>query len=69
MIDSGGNNHSVFAQALLDVLTQNNSVIESERVFSKLRGRVILNADQTPEYSNIRKVGHNGGDFIFVKNK
>jgi len=66
--DSGGNNHSVFAQALLDVLTQNNSVIESERVFSKLRDRVILNADQTPEYSNIRKVGHSGGDFIFVKN-
>ena len=69
VIDSGGNNHSVFAQALLDVLTQNDSVIESERVFSKLRGRVILNADQTPEYSNIRKVGHNGGDFIFVKNQ
>ena len=66
--DSGGNNHSVFAQALLDVLTQNNSVIESERVFSQLRDRVILNADQTPEYSNIRKVGHSGGDFIFVKN-
>ncbi|MFK5986235.1 MAG: caspase family protein [Pseudomonadota bacterium] len=65
--DSGGDNHSVFAQAFLDVLRTNDSVIEAEGIFSRLRDKVILNADQTPEYSNVRKVGHNGGDFIFQR--
>ncbi|MFK5892409.1 MAG: caspase family protein [Pseudomonadota bacterium] len=65
--DSGGGNHSVFAQAFLNVLQNNNNIIEAEDVFSRLRDKVILNADQTPEYSNVRKVGHNGGDFIFKR--
>ncbi len=65
--DSGGDNHSVFSEALLDVLTNTKDVIEAEEVFSRLRDNVILNADQTPEYSNVRKVGHNGGDFIFLR--
>ncbi len=63
--DSGGDNHSVFAQAFLEILNDNDNVIEAEYIFARLRDKVILNADQTPEYSNIRKVGHNGGDFIF----
>ncbi len=63
--DSGGDNHSVFSEALLNVLRNTEDVIEAEEVFSQLRDNVILNADQTPEYSNVRKVGHNGGDFIF----
>lgn len=27
----------------------------------------MLDADQTPEYGNIRKAGHDGGDFLFVR--
>lgn len=65
--DSGGDNHSVFSQSLLDVLKSNTQAIETEQVFSQIRDKVILNADQTPEYSDVRKVGHNGGDFIFVR--
>ncbi|MDX2506783.1 MAG: caspase family protein [Gammaproteobacteria bacterium] len=65
--DSGGDNHSVFSQSLLDVLKNNTQAIETEQVFSQIRDKVILNADQTPEYSDVRKVGHNGGDFIFVR--
>ncbi|MCU7835023.1 MAG: caspase family protein [gamma proteobacterium symbiont of Taylorina sp.] len=65
--DSGRDNHSVFSAALLDVLEDTSSVIEAEEVFSRIRDKVILNADQTPEYSNVRKTGHNGGDFIFLR--
>ena len=65
--DSGGDGHSVFAQAFLDILKNNDSIIETEDIFGRLRDKVILNADQTPEYSNVRKVGHNGGDFIFKR--
>jgi len=26
----------------------------------------VVNADQTPDYADIRKAGHDGGDFLFV---
>jgi hypothetical protein len=29
---------------------------------------VILNADQTQQYSDVRNAGHDGGDFLFVRN-
>jgi len=36
-------------------------------MFERVRQTVVLNADQTPEYSDIRKAGHEGGDFLFVR--
>jgi ankyrin repeat protein/uncharacterized caspase-like protein len=68
--DSGGKgNHSVFASAFLDALRENRAIMDGTQLFSKLRRRVMLNSDQTPEYSDIRKAGHEGGEFIFVRNK
>lgn len=64
--DSGSNGHSVFAAAFINALKANNTVIEGTEVFSQLRRTVILNADQTPEYGDIRKAGHDGGDFLFI---
>jgi len=65
--DSGGAGHSVFAKAFLDTLRGNLGVIDGEGVFEKVRERVLLNAEQTPEYGNIRLAGHDGGDFLFVR--
>ncbi|MET0070207.1 MAG: caspase family protein [Candidatus Thiodiazotropha sp.] len=67
VLDSGSYGHSVFANAFLSVLQENTGVLEGARLFSQLRRRVILAADQTPEYADIRKAGHEGGDFIFMK--
>ncbi|MGI9304022.1 MAG: caspase family protein [Gammaproteobacteria bacterium] len=67
VLDSGGGDHSVFADALLRVLAENRGVMEGSRLFTELRRRVVLEADQTPEYADIRKAGHQGGDFIFVR--
>lgn len=65
--DAGGKgNHSVFASAFIDVLNENQGLLEGTQLFSHLRRRVIVNSDQTPEYSDIRKAGHDGGDFVFV---
>ncbi|MGI9302352.1 MAG: caspase family protein, partial [Gammaproteobacteria bacterium] len=69
VLDSGGGNHSVFANALLGVLDENDGVLEGSRLFTELRQRVVLGADQTPEYADIRKAGHEGGDFIFVRRR
>ncbi|MEX2614931.1 MAG: hypothetical protein WD767_02440 [Alphaproteobacteria bacterium] len=33
----------------------------------QIRRTVVLNANQTPEYSDIRLAGHEGGDFLFVR--
>jgi len=70
VIDSGGSgNHSVFASALLNALMENKGIMDGTMLFLKIRRPVMLNADQTPEYSDIRKAGHQGGDFLFVRNK
>jgi uncharacterized caspase-like protein len=65
--DSGGGRHSVFAKAFIDALEQNTGTMDGTELFTKIRRPVILNADQTPEYSDIRKAGHEGGDFLFIR--
>jgi len=64
--DGGKGNHSVFASALIEALNENQGVLDATLLFSKIRRPVMVNADQTPEYSDIRKAGHDGGDFLFV---
>lgn len=65
--DGGGAGHSVFAKAFIDALENNDSAMDGTELFVKVRRPVMLNAMQTPEYSDIRLSGHDGGDFIFVK--
>ncbi|WP_300669627.1 caspase family protein [Desulfoluna sp.] len=64
--DSGRQGHSVFAAAFIDMLEKNDAVMEGSEAFSQIRHSVMLNADQTPEYGDVRKAGHEGGDFLFV---
>ena len=66
VLDGGGGKNSVFAKALLDVLRENRSVIDGTAVFESLKRRVALGSDQTPQYSDIRKAEHDGGDFLLV---
>lgn len=68
VLDKGGkNDHSIFASALIDALRRNDGIMEGSVLFSQVRRPVAVNADQTPEYADIRKAGHDGGDFLFVK--
>lgn len=70
VVDDGGKGqHSVFASAFIEVLNENNGVLDGATLFSKIRRPVMVNSDQTPEYSDIRKAGHDGGDFLFVRMK
>ena len=65
--DKGGGGHSPFAQAFLDALKDNDVVMDATQLFSAMRRPVMVNANQTPEYSDVRNAGHDGGDFLFVK--
>lgn len=67
VVDSGGGKHSVFAKQFLKALRDNQGVLDGTQLFEKVRHSVILNADQTPQYSDIRRAGHEGGDFLFVR--
>ena len=64
--DSGMGGHSVFAGAFLAALRENRDVIDGQTLYQAIKRPVVLNADQTPQYSDIRRAGHDGGDFLFV---
>jgi peptidoglycan hydrolase-like protein with peptidoglycan-binding domain len=68
VLDGGGGN-SVFAEAFLNALRANSGVIDGEGVYQRVKDQVVLNAEQTPEYGNIRLAGHDGGDFLFVRRR
>lgn len=68
VLDSGGTDgHSVFASALFRALNENERIVDMSQLFSVIRRRVALDADQVPEYGDIRRAGHDGGDFVFVR--
>jgi hypothetical protein len=69
VLDSGGGQHSVFAKAFLNTLHENQGIMEGTKLFQKLRELVVYKADQTPEYAPAEKSGHEGGDFIFVRQR
>jgi peptidoglycan hydrolase-like protein with peptidoglycan-binding domain/uncharacterized caspase-like protein len=69
VLDGGGGGNSVFAEAFLDALRGNAGVIDGEGVYQRVKDQVLLNAEQTPQYGNIRLAGHDGGDFLFVRQR
>lgn len=59
---------SAFIHYLLERLEQNTEkYLSSEQLFSSLRIAVINNSDCIPQYGEIKNVGDQGGDFIFIK--
>jgi len=67
VIDAGGGQNSVFAKAFMAALNNNPDVLEGQSLFAAIRRPVALESDQTPEYSDIRRAGHDGGDFLFAR--
>ncbi len=60
-------NHSAFASLFIEALRENKGIIDGTELFSKIRKPFMAKTNQTPEYGDIRKAGHEGGDFIFVR--
>ena len=66
VLDGSGDGHSVFTRAFLTALRESTEVLDGQQLFTAVRRQMIVNADQTPEYSDIHLVDHDGGDFLFV---
>jgi len=59
---------SSFARYLIERLQENqDTYLSSEQLFSSFRIAVINNSSAIPRYGEIRNVGDEGGDFIFLK--
>jgi Caspase domain len=59
--------YSAFASLFIQALRENKGIIDGTELFSKIRKPFMAKTNQTPEYGDIRKAGHEGGDFIFVR--
>ncbi len=71
VLDDGGNGHSVFAGAFIDVLKDNAEIIESSSVFSQVKRKVEIRAkalrvEQTPMYAKLQESEHEFGEFLLV---
>lgn len=59
---------SAFIKYLVERLENNTEkYLPSEQLFSSFRIAVINNSDVVPQYGEIRNVGDEGGDFIFIR--
>lgn len=67
--DEGEEGHSVFAGIFLRILRENDGVLDGTTLFNAVRRPVMLAADQTPKYGEIRSARHEDGDFLFVRKR
>lgn len=67
--DQGGGGHSIFAKALLTGLeSMDHDAFSARELFDRfILQQVAANSDQEPQFRPLEKVGHEGGDFVFVK--
>ncbi len=73
VMDGGGGNHSVFANAFIKALENNHSLLEGQALYRNVSSYIVAIAsdygiDQVPEYAPIRHAGHESGEFFFVPN-
>ncbi len=67
VLDTGGGGHSVFSKVLLQALEDNPGMLDATELFNQIRRPIMVNSNQTPQYSDIKFAGHEGGDFIFIR--
>jgi uncharacterized caspase-like protein len=70
VMDGGGGKHSVFANAFINTLKNNNALLEGQSLYRKVSAGIVAIAagygiEQVPEYAPIRHAGHESGDFFF----
>ena len=71
VLDSGGGDHSIFANVLFDVLQSNDDILEGPILYQQVAKQVKaaatrLNVDQDPRYAPMQFAGDLGAPFFFV---
>jgi len=68
VVDGGGGGHSVFANAFLRSLRENDEILDATTLHAQIREPIMRDSDQTPQFGPIRSARHEDGDFLFVRN-
>ena len=68
VFDEGEGNHSIFANAFLRALKQNDTILQGYALYRQVSKDVSTNSSniQTPEYAPIKHAGHETGQFFFI---
>ena len=72
VFDTGGGKHSVFAEALFQVLDENKDIIVGKDLFNEVFPRVsaktkrLFGKRQEPDYGALHRAGHLAGDFFLI---
>ncbi len=72
VFDTGGGKHSVFAEALFQILEDNNDILAGKELYNEVFPRVssksqqLFGKKQEPDYGALHRAGHLAGDFLFV---
>lgn len=71
VLDSGGGQHSIFAQVLIGVLQSNDRVMEGGSLYNAVfddvrRASSKLKQEQSPRYDVLADAGHRNGEFLFI---
>lgn len=69
VMDGGGDGHSIFARQFINTLLTDRPIIDGTYLYNSVREPVVTQSGQMPQYSNIRFLESDGGDFLFVKHK
>ena len=69
--DGGDGLHSIFTEAFLGLLNENQGVLDAGSLHDYLVERVKYAADglrvnQTPQFGSIESAGHENGQFVFL---
>ena len=73
VLDDGGNGHSVFANAFIEVLRQSEGVIDGSALFQHVKTKVEiraqqLNVEQSPKFAKLLNTEDELGQFLLVEN-
>ncbi|HFE38245.1 MAG TPA: hypothetical protein ENK06_07505 [Gammaproteobacteria bacterium] len=68
VLDEGGGGHSIFANAFLNALSNNDDILQGYALYRQVSNKVSNNSlnTQTPEYAPIKHAGHETGQFFFM---
>ncbi|MGR9114815.1 MAG: caspase family protein [Gammaproteobacteria bacterium] len=71
VMDGGGGDHSIFANAFIKALKSNNGLLEGQELYRNVSANIVAVAaqygvEQVPRYAPVAHAGHEAGEFFFL---
>lgn len=71
VMDGGGGDHSIFANAFIKALKNNDGLLEGQELYRNVSANIVAVAarygvEQVPRYAPVAHAGHEAGEFFFL---